>query len=313
MSNVKLVTDPILEKLEKKELTPQQAVEEAAKSMATARVYRPPTTAEIKGRYVTNQTLIERALSSNIPFITEDTEIRLSQGLILIGGVSGKGKSTTNANILAGFVNANPSKQVMVITNEESTADVLDRVACVLLKYNFKSYRARQLGTIKTNEVQDLAMELAGQIIVEDGAGVYEMTCSDDVKAALAYIAESDVAMGTLDYFQTCNWSRSEPDLNPVQVSKDLGFWLKDFGRKVPKPIIMFVQLRESSDDSEFKERVENDRSVFNHAFMAIEVVPDFETGISKFNIVKDRFGGAQGRTLEMKYDGGRFVYEGGL
>lgn len=310
--------DEVIKSIKLGTMTPEEGVREFEKQqqqvITTVRKYVPPTMDDLKGRYATNQELVERAMRSKIPFIDPALvgEFKLTQGLILIGGVSGRGKSTTNANILAGFVKSQPNGKAMVITNEESTGEVYDRVACVLLEYNFREYRNREMPRRKIEDVQNCAKDLMGQILVEDGSGVYDMTCTDDLKAALAYVAEADVQLASIDYFQTANWSRSKPDLAPVQVSKDLGFWMKDYGRKVPKPVIMYVQLKESSEESEFKERVENDRTIFNHCFMAVEVVPDFETRISKFHFVKDRFGDSQGKTLEMRYEGGRFVLNEG-
>jgi transposase-like protein len=64
--------------------------------------------------------------------------------------------------------------------------------------------------------------------------------------------------------------------------------------------------MKENSDE-EFKDRVENDKTIYNHAFQAIEIVPDFDASTSKFIIHKDRFGYKQGRTLHAKFNDGRF------
>lgn len=309
MSNVKLITDNIVDKLEKKEITPQQAIEEVAKSMMTKRKYVPPTIDDVKQKYVTNLVLRDRALASTVPFIDPGvgSEFKLSQGLILVGGVTGQGKSTTSANLIAGFLNAEPKKKVLVITNEENTAAVYDRVACVLLKFNFKSYYAGKLSKSQTEEVRDLSRSLMNQITVEEGSIKYDMTCLEDVEAALVHASEGGYGLACLDYLQTVCHSSEDPNLEPVQVSKRLGFFLKDYSRKVEIPVIVFVQLKPQDAAPDFASRIMNDKTIMTHAFMAVEVVPEFDTQQSRFVFHKDRFGEAQGKEIVMEYVGGRF------
>jgi hypothetical protein len=56
-----------------------------------------------------------------------------------------------------------------------------------------------------------------------------------------------------------------------------------------------------------FKDRVENDKTLFNHAHIAIEAVPDFETKTMRFKVQKDRFNGCTGQEVVMTYNGGRY------
>jgi hypothetical protein len=54
---------------------------------------------------------------------------------------------------------------------------------------------------------------------------------------------------------------------------------------------------------------VQNDKTIFNHAFLAIEIEPDFETLTTKFTIHKDRFFGHTGKEVQMEFKGGRYVF----
>jgi replicative DNA helicase len=302
-------------------ITPDEAVAEANKIAAhkpkirsgaacNDRIYRPKDTASRISQYEKERAIREETLKNHIPFISEGISdgFNLSQGLVLVGGVSGKGKSTVAANLIAGFLDSQPGKKAIVITNEDSTEAVYNRVACVQLKYNFLDFQRGRMKREQANEVMDHAKLLTQHIdVVDDDA--YDMTCLEDVQAVLEYAADGYTGIVVLDYLQTVAFSRTEPQGEAFRVSKKLGLYLKDYGRKIGIPVLAFAQLRSASkeNDTEFKDRVENDRTITNHAFQAIEIVPDFENATSQFIIHKDRFGMTQGKTLSAKFVAGRF------
>lgn len=303
------------------EVDPVQAVEEMnnlkpklkARSMASAssmRTYTPKSKNHRLEQYRRDKQLRETTLKNKIPFISEAVApgFFLSQGLVLVGGVSGKGKSTLASNLIAGYIESGQDKPVTVITNEESTEAIYNRAACVLLKYNFYDFQKGKLVKSALNEVEDTAVMLADRInVVDDDA--WDMTCLEDVQAVLEYAAQSDAGLVLVDYFQTVAFSRENPHMEPFQVSKKLGLYLKDYGRKVGIPIICFAQLKTQTKDSktEFKDRVENDKTIYNHAFQAIEIEPDFDARTTKFIVHKDRFGYTQGHIIETKFVNGRY------
>jgi predicted ATP-dependent serine protease len=273
------------------------------------RVYRPKDrTARIE-RYKKDQELRKATQKLRVPFVNPQLSdgFYMSQGLVLIGGVSGRGKSTVAANLIAGFLDVS-KKNVVVITNEETTEAVYNRTACVLLKYSFFDYQSGRMSKDRAQEVEDMAKELASRVdVIDDDA--WDMTCLEDVQAVLEHAAGSDIGLVVVDYLQTIAFSRETPTAETYRVSKQLGLYLKDYGRKVGIPIAVFAQLKtmKENSDEEFKDRVENDKTIYNHAFQAIEIVPDFDASTSKFIIHKDRFGYKQGRTLHAKFNDGRF------
>lgn len=274
--------------------------------------YVPPSSSDLKGIYASNELLRIRALRDNIPFITKEiTDFHLSQGLIIIGAKTGQGKSTTLANILAGFMEAKKEgHRALVITNEETTASVYNRIACVMLKQSFKAFHNAQLPEHIELEVQTLAQDLIEHIVVEEGNKQFDMTDSSHVKSALAYASEGGFKLACLDYFQTVTQDSEHPERGPVEVSKDLGFFLKDYGRRVTIPVVAFAQLHPSSEMPDFAQRVQNDRTIVNHCFIAIEIIPDFETKTTQAIVHKDRMGGGQGKKYTFVFEGGRFVKE---
>jgi len=68
-----------------------------------------------------------------------------AQELIFIGAKSGRGKSTTIANIIATYITqkkANPElKPILVISNEEKAESVLNRVICLFLNWNINNFK----------------------------------------------------------------------------------------------------------------------------------------------------------------------------
>jgi hypothetical protein len=56
-------------------------------------------------------------------------------------------------------------------------------------------------------------------------------------------------------------------------------------------------------------ERVQNDKTFFNHGFACIEVVPNFETLTTTFKVHKDRFFGHTGKEVTVDFVGGRYTF----
>ena len=274
-----------------------------------SRTYRPKDKKARQEQYAKDKALREATLKNRIPFISPDIcdGFYLCQGLVLVGGVSGRGKSTLAANILSGFLRKEQNRGAVVITNEESSEAIYNRTACVMLKQNFLDFQTNKLRESVRRDVETLALDLTGQVeVVDDEA--WDMTRIEDVQAVLEYAAEGSIGIVIIDYYQTVCFSKERPESESFRVLKELGLYLKDYGRRVGVPVVTFAQLSTGKDDKhEFKDRVENDKTIYNHAFQAIEIVPDFEALQTKFIIRKDRFGYKQGKVIETKFVDGRF------
>jgi replicative DNA helicase len=290
-----------------------EQVEQAKEQILKSKSGRKYTASDEKSRresYMRDRELRRIALAARVPFIDSETGIQVYPGLVLIGGVSGKGKTTLLANMLAGFVK-HSQKKAVVITNEESLGSLYDRVACILASVNFNRFYEGRLSAADMAMVEDTALEVMKQIEVVDNPA-YDMSCMEDVQSVLEHAAHEQLGLAALDYHQTVNSSRVDPSLESFSVLKRLGFWLKDYSKRVPIPILNLVQLRKGSEGEEFKERIENDRTIYNHAFQCIEVLPDFDARQTTFKVVKDRYGQQQTSEIVMKYVDGKFCYDGG-
>lgn len=262
-------------------------------------------------QYDKDAELREQALSRTIPFISPDFRsfCELTQGLTLIGACSGTGKSTTSANLLAGFIDYCSEGEAVVISNEESSEAVYNRIACLLLNESFFNVHKNKVSLATKTRIKNKVKEIVKRIeVVDDPA--WDMTCLEDVEAVLEFASKSkkQVRLVVVDYLQTVAFSREKQFLEPFQVSKILGLYLKDYGRRVGVPVVVFAQIKPKSDSPDFTSRVQNDKTIYNHAFSVIEIVPDFKNRTTSFILHKDRFGLVQGKEIVTEFKDGKYV-----
>lgn len=244
-----------------------------------------------------------------IPFLCTafDGVFKLSMGLTLIGAETGAGKSTTAANVLAHFFSHTTRLDAFVITNEETSEDTYSRVACSRLKKNWFEYRDGKMSDIDQMVVKNMVKTLASRIeIVNDTK--WDMSYIEDVIAVLesAAMPGNNIGLVAIDYFQTICRSRKNPTANAYDVYKELGSYLKDYGRRVKVPVLLFAQINPTAEDRRFAERVQGDTWLGNHAHTQIEVVPDKETLTAEFIFHKTRFG-LSPAPVTVKWNGGRY------
>lgn len=245
----------------------------------------------------------ETARVNSIPFISPLSEITLGRGFNLICGQPGQSKSTTAANLVAGAVeysNAN----ILVMSNEETSSAVLDRIACILTHTPFQRYYNKKLTGTQTAAVESTADIVAERVQVLDFESAYNMSIVEDVEAVLAQ-APNNFGLIVFDYIQNTTSSREREDLLTWDISKRLGLFLKNMSQTLTVPLVVFAQLRPKAAIEAIAERIQNDKTLFNHALQCIEIVPDFETRETTFKVHKDRFGPMQGKEVKMQFRDG--------
>jgi predicted ATP-dependent serine protease len=317
MADIKTPKMELVDTLRAGELSPQEAVAKF-ESMPTAlqkngRVYEQKNTDQRRAQYQKARKIRAEIRESRTPFITEAflPHFWLAQGLVVVGGESGKAKSTTCSNVLHGFLEHNPYKTAIVISNEEATDAVYERTACIALKYDYTQFFQGKLRPQQEASVQAYVMDIIipRVEVIEDGT--FDMAYLEDVQSVLDSAAIARVGIVLIDYLQIITQSRENPSWESFQVSKQLGLFLKEFGKSNGVPVVCFAQLHSSTRGPTMAERVQNDKTFYNHGFACIEVVPDFETLSTTFKIHKDRFFGHTGREVVCKFDGGRYVFVG--
>lgn len=317
MAEVKDIKESLIKAVRDGEMQPEQAYASFEKisptQIRTGRIYEKKSTAGRVDQYRAAKALREKVRNNRIPFITPDflPDMYLAQGLTLLCGKPGTAKSTTGANVLAGFIKSVPNKIAVVATNEEAADAIYERVACVMLRLNFIAYFLGKYGERERRKVEELIeKEIAPRIEIVD-KGAFDMACLEDVQSVFASAADDpNVGIGLLDYYQLVNYSRKDPGMASFEALKKLGLFFKELGETKTLPVVALAQLYETGAD--LADRIQNDKTVYNHAFRAIEVIPDPATLTTKFKVHKDRFSGHTGKEVVMDFKGGAYEMQGG-
>lgn len=294
--------DQILSEIKNNPETPYAIREEG-------RPYKPKSSTARIEQYRKNKALRSKMLENRVPFIHPefDTDFFLCQGMTIVCAMSGQSKSTTCANIITGFINHTPGKQIVVITNEEGPDAVIDRVSCLLHDQNYIDLYKGRMPQHTRELIERTSIDLSSYIEVVDDPS-WDMGCLEDVQSVLEHAAKSGVSLVILDYLQTVTYSRELPHLESFQISKKLGLYLKDYGKRVGIPVVVFAQLSPPREKAAVQDRIQNDKTIYNHAFNVIEVKPDFNTHITEFTIHKGRFELKQGKKILMQYKYGKYL-----
>lgn len=317
MSEVKQLKTALVEQVRDGALDPQEAVKQFEKitptQHKTGRIYTQKGIDERREQYLEARRIRAQIKEARTPFISPAFHpgFWLSQGLIVVGAESGKAKSTTCSNVLHGFLSASDYKTAIVISNEEATDAVYERTACIALQRDYTQFFQGKLSAREEVEIQDFVVRhiIPRVEVVEDGK--FDMSYLEDVQSVLDTAASARVGLVLIDYLQIITQSRNKPDSESFQISKQLGLYLKEYGKTNGVPVVCFVQLNPDSSGPTMAVRVQNDKTFFNHGFACIEIKPDFETLTTTFKVHKDRFFGATGKEIVCDFKGGRYVFVG--
>ncbi len=296
--------------------TPQEAIKVfetiTPTQIKTGRIFKPKTKDERAALYEDDRRLREEIRSGGIPFISKSflPDLWIGQGLIIVGAESGRAKSTTSANILAGFL-ASSDKTAYILSNEEAADAVYERIACVVCKVNYLDMYRNKVDAKARYKVKECLYDyvLPRVELVIDGN--FDMRVLEDVISVLEAAAQNGAGLAMLDFFQNVNSSREFPTLEKYQVLKKLGDYMSVYGRKNKLPVVALAQLHEQATSKEMGPRIKNDKEFFEKGFLCVEVIPDFKTVTTKFKVHKDRFFGHTTAEVECDFVGGRYVFLG--
>lgn len=250
----------------------------------------------------------KQAVSSSVPFVDEATGLRLYAHFNLAGAPSGTGKSTLVSNAAVPILRL--GLPVTVISNEETVADVVGRIACIFHGSSFFRYRQGELSPHEVAELESLEDRLVTKVEVLDN-----VTCLEDAIEAFQGLASRAEKPGVviMDYLQNVCQSRVDPNAEPWMISKRLGTFLKDYCKATPIPVLLLAQLKPKCDSSDIRSRFQNDRHIFNHAAQVLEIEADFNNRISTIRVHKDRFGDNVNRTFSFRFKYGKLEFDPSL
>ena len=245
-------------------------------------------------------TFINPALTDAVPFTREN--------LYLICAYSGNGKSTIAANISLPLWKE--GKKTLVIANEEAKQDVLYRIACLDLGYNFNDYKKGNMPIAHQKECIKLFPEISKYVKVLDVNYKEGLTTKlEGVKNALEAVKSEDYSCVMIDYFQLIRYSVVDSTRSTYSVLDDLRIYLGQYIKKSNIPVVLFAQLHSMGkrNNVELDSRIKECPGIIEPSTVILEVIPNFEERLTTFMIKKDRFG-LQGQAIDCAFDKGRYV-----
>jgi replicative DNA helicase len=245
-------------------------------------------------------TFVNKDLTKAIPFTKEN--------LYLLCAYSGSGKSTVAANV--SYPLWKEGKKSLVISNEESEQDILFRIACLELGYNFNDYKKGKMPNAQQKDCMILFPQISKFVKVIDvnyKGGI--TTKVEGVKNILETIADKDFSCAMIDYYQLIKRSTANPTSDSYNILNDFRIWLGQYIKRANIPIVVFAQLHSlgKRNNKDLDNRIKHCPDIYEPSTVVVEIVPNFDEHTSDFIIHKDRFGYA-GMKITCGFDRGRFV-----
>lgn len=254
---------------------------------------------------------INRDFKKVVPFFRKN--------LILIGGKTGEGKSTTVANIVYQTVRQiNPitgkRRRVMVITNEEKRADVYNRITCLhkgLAYTNHDEYSKEQ-----SEEFSKMIRVWArnGVTVVDDthGGSTGMTTTIEGIETIFSNMIRDgewyDVII--IDYYQNIKASKKDIMLDEYKVQAKLAAMLDKYKNLYPAPIVIMAQVvpNKEGEDTPFEYRIKGRKVITDPATMIIELRAEREHRRTEWKVWKSRFTASVGQAFHTGFDKGHYV-----
>lgn len=246
----------------------------------------------------------------SLPFITPSLTKMVPMyypNLILVGALTGSGKTTASANIVHKLLKE--KKKILIISNEELVLDVYTRIACLDLDLNINE--RLNFTDEQHNLVRSKIPEIGEYVRVVDSEydANYDLTSSiEGMKVLFEHISEEKTwDCIIVDYYQKVTKSQYSENSAHHFVLQEFTLLLDKFYKLCHAPVIVMCQLHPSkADDAGFESRIKLGKSILVSSTFAVEIESDKTNFETKWICHKGRWGN-QGVKLTTKWSKGKF------
>ena len=238
------------------------------------------------------------------------------KNIVLVGALSGSGKSTATANVAVGTILQ--GEKCLVFTNEEAPEDVYGRVVALIKGW---AYTKHENFTEDQKRITKEMMPILSQrmlVIGPNFMGMRDVTTSlEGIEGILNSIEKNGNKFGSIvfDYYQNINKSRENPSATSNEVSERFSKMIDQFKNRYEAPIVVMSQLMPSGKKDSplaFRDRIEGRKIIYNVCTVGIELRANRENGTSEFVFHKSRFNEFIGKSVVCGFNRGKFVKHDG-
>lgn len=247
------------------------------------------------------------------------------KNLILVGGDTGDGKSTSVANIVFSTITrVNPATgkagRVLVLTNEEAREDFYNRVTCLSKGWAYTNHDqfTEEQRKAFSEHIPIWAANGRLTIIGDVHEGVSGNTTTPEGIEIILNNLLRDYHQGRpvydaviLDYYQNVRHSKVDAKMNEYDAQRKLAGILDQMKIRYPGPIVVMAQMKklvDEEDSTPFNVRLKGSKLICDKATFICEIIPQREYLRSLWKVWKSRFTDAIGNNTHTGYDRGRFV-----
>jgi archaellum biogenesis ATPase FlaH len=247
---------------------------------------------------------INQKFSGKVPFF--------SRNVLLIGGVTGTGKSTTAANIALSVLAQN--KKVLILTNEEAVGDIYNRITCLVKGWRYVNHQSFTDEQCKILDEYKVKLSTRVKVIDNDYKGLKSATRSvEGIKSLFDSLVRNKNEFGVviIDYYQKVNQLLSNPNASSNEVSEKFCDLLDKFKNQYSAPIVVLSQLYMTNDKKgrgDFDERIKGRKIILDTATYALEIAIDRDLQKTTFICQKARFGDFVGKEIDCGFKNGKYI-----